>query len=96
MSGTQISSASVDDPRRKKLLFRAWHRGMREMDLILGPFADENIATMDGATLDHFEELMHVNDQELYQWVLGEKSVPEEWDGPLLDSIITHRRNRIG
>ncbi|OXS99087.1 succinate dehydrogenase assembly factor 2 [Notoacmeibacter marinus] len=96
MSGTKISSASIDDPRRKKLLFRAWHRGMREMDLILGPFADERIADLDDERLDQFEALMSENDQDLYRWVMGERAIPPQWGGPLLASIIAHRRQRIG
>ncbi len=96
MSGTTVSSATIDDPRRRKLLFRAWHRGMREMDLILGPYADDHVATMDAETLDRFEELMNINDQELYRWILGEKTIPAEWEGPMLRSIIAHRRTRIG
>ena len=96
MSGTTVSSVTLDDPRRRKLLFRAWHRGMLEMDLILGPYADEFVGEMDAATLDRFEELMNENDQELYKWVLGDKAIPEEWEGPLLRSIIAHRQERIG
>ncbi len=49
MSGLQRSTADLD-PRRKKILFRAWHRGMREMDLIMGRFAEANIDRMDDAT----------------------------------------------
>ena len=51
MSGSTRSSADLD-PRRRKILFRAWHRGMREMDLIMGRFADDAIAGFDDAELD--------------------------------------------
>lgn len=96
MSGKTISSGTINEPKRKKLHFRAWHRGMREMDLILGPFADDNIGKLDAASLDEFEELMDVNDQELYRWIIGENAVPDRWQGELFDAIVEHRRNHIG
>ena len=54
MTGTQISSEGLD-PRRRRLLFRSWHRGIREMDLVLGRFADAHIATLSVPELDEYE-----------------------------------------
>ena len=59
MSGSTLSSEGLDE-RRRRLLFRAWHRGMREMDLIIGRFADAHIATLSDAELDEFERLLDV------------------------------------
>jgi len=82
MSDSTRSSADLD-PRRRKVLFRAWHRGMREMDLIMGRFADDAIAGFDEAELDEFERLIEVLDRDLLSWVTGEAAVPENYDTAL-------------
>ena len=82
MSGTARSSEGLDI-RRRKLLFRAWHRGLREVDLILGRFADSHIEELDEASLCDFENLMNVPDGELLAWLTGEADVPALHDGPL-------------
>ena len=79
MSGSTRSSADLD-PRRRKILFRAWHRGMREMDLIMGRFADAKIGALSEAELDEFERLIEVLDRDLLSWVTGEAEVPENYD----------------
>lgn len=75
------------DVRRRKLLFRAWHRGLREVDLILGQFADAHIATLDEAALHEFEALMDVPDGELLTWLTGEAAAPSAHDGPLFHRL---------
>lgn len=65
MTGTTRSSGDLD-PRRKRLLFRCWHRGTREMDMILGPFADAAIADLSDAELDALEALIEISDPDLY------------------------------
>jgi antitoxin CptB len=69
-------SADTLDPRRRKLLFRSWHRGIREMDLILGGFADAQIDSLTDAELDQYEELLEIQDADLLSWVTGEQPVP--------------------
>lgn len=91
MTGTTQSSANLD-PRRRKILFRAWHRGMREMDLILGSFADDEIATLTEAELDALDELMNENDQDLFKWIVGEVPVPAKKDRPIFRRILAHRK----
>jgi antitoxin CptB len=66
------------------LLFRAWHRGIREMDLIMGRFADSFISELAEPDLDEFQRLLNVPDPEVYSWVTGERMAPAEFDGPLL------------
>lgn len=83
MSGIGRSSEGLD-LRRRKLLFRAWHRGLREVDLILGRFADGSIEQLTEAELSEFESLMNVPDGELLAWLTGEADVPAAYDGPLL------------
>jgi len=82
MSGSTRSSADLD-PRRRKILFRAWHRGMREMDLIMGRFADSAIADFSDAELDEFERLIEVLDRDLLGWITGEIALPENYDTEL-------------
>jgi antitoxin CptB len=95
MTGTERSSEGLDI-RRRKLLFRAWHRGLREVDLILGGFADGNIEHLTEAELSEFETLMNVPDGHLLTWLTGEADVPATHDGPLfqrLRAFQAHRRD---
>ncbi|MGL4414192.1 succinate dehydrogenase assembly factor 2 [Roseinatronobacter monicus] len=68
---------SPAEARLKKLRMRSWRRGMKEMDLILGPYADAHIAGLSAADLDSYEQLLDENDQDLYLWVTGAKDCPE-------------------
>ncbi len=79
MTGTTRSSEGLSE-RQRKLLFRSWHRGIREMDLIIGGFADASIAAMTDAELDELERLLDVPDQEIYSWFTGEGVVPADFD----------------
>jgi antitoxin CptB len=66
------------EARLKKLRMRSWRRGMKEMDLILGPFADKQLAQMAAPVLDAYERLLDENDQDLYLWVTGARPCPPE------------------
>jgi antitoxin CptB len=70
--------------RRRKLKFRSWHRGMREMDLIMGRFADAFIDRMAPAELDEFERLIELPDPELMNWIMGALPPPAAHDTPML------------
>jgi antitoxin CptB len=82
---------SIDEARLKKLKFRAWRRGFREADLILGPFADRHVAGFSPAELDAFERLLEVPDQDLYAWIVDRLPTPPEWDGELMRQIKSFR-----
>lgn len=82
---------SLDDVRRKKLKFRAWHRGFVEADLILGPFADTHLPAMDARALDEFETLLDQPDQDLYAWIIGQAETPAEFAGPVMEQIRAFR-----
>jgi len=75
------------DIRRKKIAFRAWHRGFREADLILGPFADQNLAGMSEGQLDAFETLIDQPDHDLYGWIVGQAEAPEAFHGEMLERL---------
>ena len=80
-----------DDARLKKLRFRAWRRGFREADLILGPFADKHVSSMSEAELAEFERLLDQPDQDLYAWIVGMLPAPAAFDGELLNRIRVFR-----
>jgi antitoxin CptB len=82
MTGPEISSDGLD-ARRKRLLFRSWHRGIREMDLVLGGFADAHIADLSDAELDEYEIWLEVPDQQILTWVNGSQVAPAEIDTAL-------------
>ena len=82
MSGPTRTSADLDH-RRRRTLFRAWHRGIREMDLIMGRFADAEIGTMPDSDLDDFERLIDVPDHDLFRWITGEGETPSNYDTAL-------------
>ena len=73
--------------RRRKLLFRAWRRGVREMDLIVGRFADVHIDKFDAKDLDDFERLIEAGNAELYAWVVGTESAPAHYDTAVLAEL---------
>lgn len=82
MSGTTRTSADLD-VRRRRILFRAWHRGIREMDLILGRFADAHIGELSEAEVDEFEQLIDAQDHDVFSWISGENPVPAAYDTPI-------------
>lgn len=85
-SGPALSSHGLD-PRRKKLLFRAWHRGIKEVDIVLGTFADAHLPAMSEEELDLFEHLMDAPDRELFKWISGEEETPENYRSRVIDRI---------
>lgn len=91
---TERSSEGLD-ARRRRLLFRAWRRGVREMDLIVGRFADAYVGTLDEAALDDFERLIEVPDADLYAWIVGAENVPTPYDTALLAKLrMFHMRGK--
>lgn len=79
----------TDEIRRKRLYMRSIRRGIREMDLILGAFAEARLPALDPQLLDLYEELLSENDQDLYRWVSGQELAPEPF-APLMEQISAH------
>ncbi len=75
------------DDRRKRLKYRAWHRGFREIDLILGSFADQHMETLSDDQVEEFEKLLEVNDHDIYAWICDRAETPENFDTPLFALI---------
>ena len=95
MTGPARSSEGLD-ARRRRLLFRCWHRGMREMDLIMGRFADAAVEQLTSDELAEFEHLMEVPDRELLAWITGEADVPPEYDTGLFRRLRDFNRRGEG
>ncbi len=78
------------DTRRKRLRYRAWHRGTREMDFLMGSFADAVLDRLDPAELDDFERLIDISDDELYRWKSGREAPPAAMMSPMLRALLDH------
>ena len=77
--------------RRKRLLWRACHRGIREMDLLMGGFAKSRLQHMTESQLNDFEALIELPDQELLTWITGEATVPSSQNNELLPELLKFR-----
>ena len=93
MTGSTRSSNGLDD-RRKRLLFRCWHRGTREMDLILGRFADAEIADLVDTELAQLEHLIELPDPDLYAALSSDALLAAEYQTPLFDRIKSRPADR--
>ncbi len=89
----QNSNAQVEttENRRKRLKFRAWHRGTRELDLLLGSFADIHLPVFTVDQLDQFERIIENSDPDLYNWVSGLEPAPEGEESEVLSLLLQHR-----
>ncbi len=76
------------DLRRKRLLFRSWHRGTRESDLILGRFAEAHLAGFDAGQLDRYEALLECSDADLFDWVSGRDAPPAAHDHDVMRLLL--------
>jgi antitoxin CptB len=90
LSGGYIRALMTDDTLQTRLArarFRAWRRGFREADLILGPFVDAEGSDLDAGELEAFEALLDQDDHQLYAWILGNAPTPAPHDGPVMARI---------
>lgn len=91
MTGTRRSSEGLEI-RQRKLLFRSWHRGMRELDLIFGRFADSEIAGLTDTEIEQYERLLDLPDTDLFAWIVGMQAIPEQHRSPLFERIMAFRQ----
>lgn len=82
------------EARLKRMTMRSWRRGTKEMDLILGPFADTHLAGLSEPDLLTYDRLLEENDQDLMAWILGQSAQPE-WVIPLLGRITAFAHERL-
>jgi antitoxin CptB len=81
--------------RVRRLKYRAAHRGTRELDLLLGPFAAAHAAAMSGTELDAFEALLETPETELQSWLLGQGEPPADTDAELLRRILDFKLTTV-
>ena len=75
----------TDEVRLKRLKFRAWHRGTREADYIVGGLFDAQSAHWAAAEMDWFEDLLEEQDVDIIGWAMQTIPVPERWQGAMMD-----------
>lgn len=91
--GTTRSSSELD-VRQKKALYRSWHRGTKEMDLLLGRFADAYIDTLSDEEMSIYETMLDIPDREFFAWLIGNKPVPANYDNVIFRRILAfHQEN---
>ena len=84
----------TDEDRLKRMRMRAWRRGTKEMDLVLGPFADVHLGTLSAAELEAFEAVLAEQDQDLMAWVFGQ-AAPKPALAPMLSRIMAFATERL-
>lgn len=84
----------TDEARLKRMTMRSWRRGTKEMDMILGPYADQHLAGMEPGRLELYDRLLWENDQDLLPWVLGQIAPPADY-ADLIADIGVFARNRL-
>lgn len=85
----------TDKTRLDRIRFRAWRRGFREADLVMGPFADQQGADLSEAELDAFERLLDIDDQYAYAWIIGREPTPAEHDIALMRRLREFMRAHV-
>lgn len=78
---------TLEDIRRKRLLYRALRRGFKEADLLIGGFAEASLAAMSAAELDEFETLLGRADHDLFAWIKGGAPAPDDVRGPVFERL---------
>ena len=82
------------EARLKRMAMRSWRRGTKEMDLVLGPFADAHLAELSEPELQTYDALLLENDQDLMAWILGQMPAPTAL-APLLARITEFAETRL-
>lgn len=91
MTDNSDSTVSNQELRRKRLLFRANHRGMKEADVMLGGFANAHLSSLSEAETDTFETLLEELDVDIMDWVMGKKPVPAHHDTEIFHRILAYK-----
>lgn len=86
--GDDMNDVATDRAvREKRLKYQSWHRGTREMDIILGQFADKRISSLSEAELEEYTALITLPDTDLYKWISGREAIPDQYQTPLMAAI---------
>jgi len=82
--------------RRKRLLYRAEHRGTQELDILIGGYVADHLDSLDHAQLDRLEALLDNEETDLQAWIMGQRDIPADADHRLIDAIREHQIKRVG
>ena len=85
-----MTDKTTTDQLRDRLRFRSWHRGTREMDLLLGRFADAHLPSFSPEQLSEYAAILELSDPDLYNWIAGKEPVPAELDNDVMRLIRAH------
>jgi len=94
----EIDARPEDNQKHQRLgriSYRAWRRGFREADMVLGPFVDQVGPTLSDEELDQLEHLLNEEDQYLYAWIIEKEPTPPEFEGPMLARIRAFMREHV-
>ena len=80
--------------RRKRLRYNSWHRGTKELDLVLGQFGEKYLPTMSEKDIDLFEAIINENEHDIYAWLAGQKPIPMHHDNHIMNMIINFKINQ--
>ncbi len=79
------------EKKRKRLIFRSWHRGTREMDLIMGRFSDAHVAGFTEPELSLYDEILSHNDPDLYNWISGREETPANYMNTVMERLLKYK-----
>jgi antitoxin CptB len=89
MTGSNNPAEDPIEIKRRQLHYRSWKRGTKEMDLLMGSFADANLSSMDTDELELFEHLLRESDPDLYNWFMGKAEPPANYENPMLQRFLS-------
>jgi len=82
--------------RRKRLRYRSWHRGTKELDLLLGSFAERHLGALSAAELDQYEAILESDEHDIYAWLARRAPVPAEHDNAVMAAILRFKLTDAG
>lgn len=85
----------TNEARLKRLRLRSWRRGIKEMDLILGNWADANLDALSEEDLQLYDQLLTENDHDLYMWVSGQSQPPAQFSALLAQIAKTLEKPQV-
>jgi antitoxin CptB len=94
MTAPNETAGDSDEVRRRRVRFRCWHRGTKELDLLMGPFVDRYLGELTSPQLDQIEDLLTRPDLDLYNWITRREAIPSDADCEVLRLIVEFHNDR--
>tara|TARA_B110000014_G_scaffold258921_1_gene245815 strand:- start:178 stop:441 length:264 start_codon:yes stop_codon:yes gene_type:complete len=79
---------------KKKIIYKASHRGSKEMDILLGNFINKYIELFNENELNIFDSILDCDDEDIYQWILGKKDIPTRYENRVFSLLINNTQNQ--